>query len=310
MVIGAETMISYVKLKNKPRVFRALTGLSLRGFETLLPAFEAAWENYMWEHNIQGKNRQRQYGGGRIPQLVNLEDKLVFILVYFRLYPTQEVQGFLFGISQGQANEWIHKLTKVLNTSLGYQKQLPERKAHNMEQLLGACLSLEFFIDGTERPIWRPKDKEKQKTHYSGKKKRHTVKNNIISDRRGKVLYLSNTYEGKKHDKKIADEEEYRFPQGSHLWKDTGFQGYEPEGVTTHQPKKKPRNAELTSEEKETNRAISKERVVVEHHIGGVKRSKIVHDIFRNRKAGYDDLVMETASGLHNLRIDERQLAA
>ena len=165
MVIGAETMISYAKLKNKARVFRALTGLSLRGFETLLPAFEAAWENYIWEHNIQSKNRKRQYGGGRIPQLVNLEDKLVFILVYFRLYPTQEVQGFLFGISQGQANEWIHKLTKVLNTSLGYQKQLPERKAHNMEQLLGACLSLEFFIDGTERPIWRPKDKEKQKTH-------------------------------------------------------------------------------------------------------------------------------------------------
>jgi hypothetical protein len=115
MVIGAETMISYAKLKNKARVFRALTGLSLRGFETLLPAFEAAWENYIWEHNIQSKNRKRQYGGGRIPQLVNLEEKLVFILVYFRLYPTQEVQGFLFGISQGQANEWIHKLTKVLD---------------------------------------------------------------------------------------------------------------------------------------------------------------------------------------------------
>ena len=125
-------MISYAKLKNKPRVFRALTGLSLREFEKLRPAFEAAGESYIWEHHIQDKKRQRQYGGGRIPQLSSLEDKLVFILVYFRLSPTQEVQGFLFGISQGQANEWVHKLTKVLNTSLGYQKQLPERNAQNM----------------------------------------------------------------------------------------------------------------------------------------------------------------------------------
>jgi hypothetical protein len=53
-------MISYAKLKNKPRVFRALTGLSLREFEKLLPAFEAAWENYIWEHHIHGRKRQRQ----------------------------------------------------------------------------------------------------------------------------------------------------------------------------------------------------------------------------------------------------------
>jgi hypothetical protein len=80
MIIGAKTMLSYAKLKNKPRVFRALTGLSLTGFEKLLPAFGAAWESYIWEHNIQGKNRQRQYGGGRIPQLSSLEDKLAAIL--------------------------------------------------------------------------------------------------------------------------------------------------------------------------------------------------------------------------------------
>lgn len=98
-------MISYAKLKNKPHVFRALKGLTLRVFEKLLPAFEAAWANYIWEHHIHGKNRQRQYGGGRIPQLASLEDKLVFILVYFRLYPTQEMQGFLFNIIQWQANE-------------------------------------------------------------------------------------------------------------------------------------------------------------------------------------------------------------
>jgi DDE superfamily endonuclease len=174
-------------------------------------------------------------------------------------------------------------------------------------QVLSACPSLEFMIDRTERPINRPKDKEDRKTYYSGKKKAHTVKNNIISARRGKVLFLSDTYEGKKHDKKIADEEEYEFPEGSTLLLDTGFQGFNPTGVMRQQPKKKPRNGKLTDEEKEENRAISKVRVEVEHQIGGIKRCQIVVQKFRNRVEHYVDDVMETACGLHNFRLTHRQ---
>lgn len=68
-------------------------------------------------------------------------------------------------------------------------------------------------------------------TYYSGKKKTHTLKNNVITERDGKVVFLSDTYDGKKHDKKIAEEEGYQFPSDSTLWQDTGFQGYAPEGV-------------------------------------------------------------------------------
>lgn len=132
------------------------------------------------------------------------------------------------------------------------------------------------MIDGTEHRINRPKDKEAQKEYYSGKKRGHTVKNNVISQRRGKVVFLSDTYEGKKHDKAICDFEDYRFPEGSQLWKDSGFQGYEPEGVVTFQPKKKPRKQELTLLEKQRNREISRERIEIEHHIGGIKRCNIV----------------------------------
>ena len=122
--------------------------------------------------------------------------------------------------------------------------------------MLSSCPSLEFIIDGTERPIKRPQDKGKQKEYYSGKKRQHTVKNNTMTERGGKVMYLSGTYAGKRHDKKIADEEDYRFPPGSKLLQDTGFQGYRPEGVTIVQPKKKPRGGKLTSDEKLVNRAI------------------------------------------------------
>ena len=84
------------------------------------------------------------------------------------------------------------------------------------------------------------------------------------------------------------------------------YQGYKPDGVTILQPKKKTRGGELTDEEKESNREISKQRIVVEHHIGGVKRARIVHDTFRNRKENYVDVVMETSCGLHNFRVTMR----
>lgn len=302
-------MLTYRAIANKPRVFQSLTGLKVEEFEQLLQPFEQAWDAYVKEHYIQGKTRQRRYGAGRKSQLNTLEDKLLFILVYFRLYPTQAVQGFLFNMGQPQAHEWVHKLSGVLNQALGYEKQLPEREPHRLEAVLQQCPSLEFIIDGTERRINRPQDKDDQKQYYSGKKKAHTVKNNVVSHRQGKVVFLSNTYEGKKHDKAICDEEEYEFPLGSTLWQDTGFQGYQPEGVTTFQPKKKPRKGELTEVQKQRNREISSERVEIEHQIGGIKRCNIVTHKFRNRVAHYVDDVMETACGLHNFRLTHRQLA-
>lgn len=304
-------MLSYAKLKSKRRVFRSLTGITLSEFEELLLSFEKAWQDYLYTHYIDRDGRQRSYGGGRKAELNDIRDKLLFILFYFRQYPTQEVQGFLFGMGQPQANEWVHRLTKMLNQALGEEQHLPERNPRKLEEVLAACSELEFIIDGTERPINRPQESVKRKEHYSGKKKRTTVKNNVITERRrrGKVKYLSETVEGKKHDKKLADEEDYQFPPGSKLWKDTGFQGYEPKNVTTFQPKKKPRGGELTAAEKERNREIASQRIAVEHHIGSVKRSRIVHDPFRNRKDDYVDLVMETACGLHNFRVSQRLVA-
>ena len=298
--------MQYAALKNKPRTLRSLTGFNPKEFEGLLPSFGAAWDSFVTEQ-AERPTRKRAYGAGRTAHLRILEDKLLFILFYYRQYPTQEAQGFFFGMSQAQANEWIHRLSGLLNQALGYEMQLPERRAANLEAVLSACPSLEFIIDGTERPINRPKDKDKQKSYYSGKKKSHTVKNNLITERGGKVMYLSGTCEGKRHDKKLADDENYRFPTGSKLLQDTGFQGYKPEGVTVIQPKKKPRGGELTPDEKIINRAISSLRVEVEHQIGGVKRCQILVQRFRNRMDNFVDEVMETACGLHIFRLAHRR---
>jgi len=95
-------------------------------------------------------------------------------------------------------------------------------------------------------------------------------------------------------------------PEGSHLGQVTSFQGFEIPGVIVVQPKKKPRGGELTEDEKERNRTISKVRVRVEHSIGGVKRCRIVKDKLRNWKLGFKDFVMETCCGLHNFRLSFR----
>jgi len=299
-------MIRFKQLEHRPPLLRCLTGLSLAAFMALRIAFEAAYELDGAQRDAQRATpRQRGRGAGQKGALPNLEDKLVFILFYFRLYPVQMAQGFFFGMGQPQANEWIHRLSPILNQALGAEMQLPEREAQGIEQVLAACPGLEFIIDGTERAIRRPKDQQRQQQHYSGKKKRHTVKNNVLSDKRTrKIKGLSPTVEGKRHDKQLADDQALRFPPGSKLWQDTGFQGYAPGGVQTFQPTKKPKGRDLTPEQRRTNAAISKERIGVEHSLGGVKVFRIVHDLFRNMRQDFDDLVMETACGLHNLRVD------
>lgn len=316
--------LRYENLKSKPKAFRSFTGFDVEEFQILLAAFTTAWESYAQQNRLPSELRQRGYGGGRKARLGTCENKLLFILVYFKTYPLQEVLAFHFDMSQGQACQWIGILSEVLRLALGELGHLPERDPQKVKEALGKYmdesqqheihdevaseLEIEkFAIDGTERRRQRPKDQEEQKRFYSGKKKTHTVKNNlIVTLGKRRVEYLGNTWEGKKHDKKICDEEGHEFPEGSTLYKDTAYQGYEPAGVHTRQPKKKPRGRELTSEEKEQNALISSVRIVVEHVICGVKRCRIVKDVLRNTRDKFADLVMEIACGLHNFRTSYR----
>jgi hypothetical protein len=118
--------------------------------------------------------------------------------------------------------------------------------------------------------------------------------------------FLSATYEGRMHEKTVAELVGYTLPPGSCLYQDMGFQGYVLAGVTMFQPQKKPRGGELTPPEKATNRRISSIRIRMEHAIGGVKRSRIVKDKIRLLKDGSRDTIMETCCGLHNFRLQYR----
>ena len=234
-------MLTYDELKESPRKLVSFTSLTPDEFEWLLPAFARAYlKTYPAAKTKVGSPRKRKAGGGRKGALASFEQKLLFALVYQKSYPLQSVMGELFGMGQSQANEWIHSLLPILKQALddlGYAPERDPKKFRKKEQEQKDAV--DSIIDGTERRRQRPKKAEKQALHYSGKKKIHTDKNIVIATAKKKrVSYLSQTYPGKTHDKKVADTENISYPKQIRLHKDTGFQGYEPNVRKLLQPKK------------------------------------------------------------------------
>jgi hypothetical protein len=234
-------MLTYDELKENPRKFISFTSLTPEEFNLLLPAFERAYlKAYPASKTKTGEARKRKAGAGRKGSLSSIEQKLLFALVYQKSYPLQSVMGELFGMGQSQANEWIHNLLPILKQALddlGFEPERNPQKFRNKEQ--GRKDAADSIIDGTERRRQRPKKAEKQALHYSGKKKIHSDKNVVIATvKKKRISFLSQTYPGKTHDKKVADTENIAYPTQMVLHKDTGFQGYEPNVRKLYQPKK------------------------------------------------------------------------
>ncbi len=237
-------MLRYDELKEKPREFLSVTSLTDEEFQVLLPTFEK-WYDLSAKPKPKPlkRKKQRASGGGRHAKLADIGDKLLFILAYQKTAPLQTIHGLQFGLSQGRVNYWVHRLLPVLQKSLSELGMKPAREGQPVAELMeasegGANLSL----DATERLLQRPVNEDKQREKYSGKKKTHTDKNLLlVNENTRRVVYLSKTVEGKKHDKKLADESQISYPENASLTQDTGFQGYQPKGVVVQQPKKSAR---------------------------------------------------------------------
>jgi hypothetical protein len=233
-------VLEYQRLKKNRRQFLALTGLTPKEFSMLLPVFSELYEQARVDTTQRGTVRQRAVGGGRKGQLRTAEQKLLFILVYQKAYPLQVLLGEVFELSQSRVNYWVHHLLPVLKQALEALEVMPERRPSQFADHEGGKReAAELIIDGTDRRRQRPQNPEKQALHYSGKHKAHSDKNVVVVNAKTmRVGYLSQTYAGKVHDKKIADHEALCYPRNTVLYKDTGFQGYEPPVGQTWQPKK------------------------------------------------------------------------
>lgn len=253
-------MLNIERILGQDRLLRATTGLNRKAFEELLVKFEAVY--LCWSQKRE-KPRQRKPGGGRKARLTTSNEKLFYILFYFKCYPTFDLAAVLFDFARSQANRWVHRLQPILEKTLGERKVLPLRKLTSIEEFIKHFPTVkEVIVDGTERPICRPKDPEKQTEYFSGKKKRHTSKNLAATSIKKRILVLTPSTTGKTHDKKIQDREDIigAIPDEIPVLGDLGFLGVQKEYVNIHLPHKKPRGGELTSQQKEDNRKLAQKR--------------------------------------------------
>jgi hypothetical protein len=169
-----------------------------------------------------------------------------------------------------------------------------------------------IYIDGTEQPIRRPVDPIDQRENYSGKKKKHTSKILLVTNENKGIDVITPVYVGSTHDFSMFKEEALIdvLPSGTPIYLDTGFEGIQKlrEDLNIRKPKKKPRNRKLNGGERLGNRLISRERVKVEHSIGGIKMFKIVSSTFRGISQSMNR-TFEIICGIWNLKIS-RKLAA
>jgi len=232
-------MLRYATLRGNAKQFLALTGLTRREFDTFVPAFE-------WARAQQApaprRRRQRAPGAGRPALLPTAADQLLFVLVYLKTGPLQTLHAELFGMSQPSANRYIHQLLPLVAAALDHLGVMPERDGRRLVRRgrpRADTRLVDVILDGVERRRQRPANPEQQKRSYSGKKKAHMDKHLVLVDTRTKqVRYLSPTHPGSVHDKKMADAAKLRYPPGSTLRSDLGFQGYTPDGAQHLQPKK------------------------------------------------------------------------
>jgi DDE superfamily endonuclease len=291
------------------RLCRAFTGLDINAFNRLLENFTWVYDQEMIKKHNQ--NCTRKYGGGRIGSFKTYSDKLLLVLFFLKVYPTEEVLGLFFDVCHSTAGIALRKYRPIVEVVLGKVGVLPKRKISSLDQLLKEIPELkELFIDGLERPVQRKRNKKQSNKDYSGKKKRN-VKKNIVIAGKGKtgdkreILILSPTRNGRRHDKRIADKDQIyqHIPPSIESYQDTGLQGVQKHHPNSFIPKKKSKSNPLTEEDKFNNSLISSIRCTVEHSNWGLKRLNSISHIFRHKLARSVDDVMFLAAGLWNFHL-------
>lgn len=280
------------------RVVKAQTGLSAKKLDSLVPNFEKAMENIAIKEgrrsNPDKPGARKKYLGRHI---------LIFTLTFMKTNLTPDACAGMFNIPRSSMYYLINQGMAALFEALNELGVIP---VQNIESALEAIVLLgkKIKIDATERPIRRPK--EDQGVYYSGKKKRHMVKNQLIIANDKRILVLSPTVCGSAHDFEIF---KYFISScylaGIEVNVDLGYLGIEefcPDAKIII-PSKKTGNKDLTDVQKEQNKIKSSERVLIENAIGGMKRMRIVSETCRFIRDSARDLVVRVCAGLWNYHL-------
>jgi hypothetical protein len=277
--------------------YKASTGLAKGEFDQLFEYFQKYYV----------PKKANPFPNTPQPVLTDKREALFFILHYMKAYPTLENMGLYFGFDIRTVSDYLERIKPCLKAALDELGTLPPSLFKSQDEFEEAFEGVkELYIDGSEVAINRSQDNDRQRFNFSGKKKDHTLKVNIISDRMKLIRYLGRLWNGKSHDKKIFDQELGHIDfEGKITYLDLGFYGVgqEEKGGLVMMPRKKPKGRELTEIEKEENRLLASVRVRVEHAIGGLKRYFIlkIRNRFHYNLKTYDSL--QLCAGLWNFKL-------
>lgn len=301
----------YQELHQHESVFKALTGLRVTEFDQLvadlLPEYEQAEQK-----RLSRPDRKRAIGGGRAFELEG-RDQILLSVIWLRKYPTQEVLGYLFGVSDTTAGRLPKRIVPLLAAAGRDTMRLPDpgrKKRRQLSDLLADTPELVVVIDTFEQRVQRHQDPKQADEYFSGKKRQHTLKSQVAVDElTGQVVDVADSGVGPTADIKLLEQSDLlnRLPEGVGAIADLAYVGIDklhPQGLAAA-PRRKPRGQPRPAEDVAYNRAFSQRRIIVEHTLGRMRRYEAITQTDRHHRQGHTQRVVAIA-GLVNRQIAHR----
>lgn len=301
----------YRELHKHETVFKALTGLQVPEFDKLVVDLMADYDQAEIER-LSRPERRRGIGGGRSFDLP-VRDQILLTVIWLRKYPTQEVLGYLFGVSDTSAGRVVKRLLPLLEQSGRATMKMPDlgrKQRRKLSDLLADTPELAVVIDTFEQRVQRPKDPTQADDHFSGKKRQHTLKSQVaINELNGQVADVADSGVGPTADIKLLEQSDLlnRLPQGVGAIGDLAYIGIaklHPDGLAAA-PRRKPRAKPRPEQDVLYNQAFSRRRIIVEHTIGRMRRYEAITQTDRHHRRVHTQRVVAIA-GLVNRQIAYR----
>lgn len=305
-------ILQYDHLKGYAPVFLSMTGLRVGEFDTLakdvLPEFEAAESQ-----RLARATRQRAVGGGEKSHL-NSRNQLLLTVVWLRQYPTHDVLGYFFGISQPTVGRYIERMLPILeqagrDSMRGHDPGRKRRRS--LAALLHDVPDLARVVDSFEQRVQRPKPVADRDGWYSGKKRMHTVKSQVVVEsENGWITDVAESVKGRVSDIKLVEQSGVldQLPEDTGMMGDAAYQGIAKLHPLGCSPRKKPIRGELTEEQVLYNHAFSQRRIIVETVINRIRRYQSLTQMDRQHRRGHTARVCAVA-GLVNRQLHHRMAA-
>ncbi len=299
----------YAYVQRYPSVFQSLTGLRLAEFDALvadlLPRYAAAHQA-----RLSRPDRQRAIGAGH-PFELDARDQMLLTVVWLRQYPTHEVLGYLFAVSDSTVSRILARMLPLLEASGRDTMRLPDpgkKRRRSLDGVLAGTPELAVIIDTFEQRVQRPPDRTTADTYYSGKKKQHTLKSQVAVDvDNGRIVDIADSVVGPTADITLLEQSGLlgRLPSGVGALGDLAYVGMHklhPQ-VPAAAPRRKPRGKPRPPEDVAYNTAFARRRILVEHSIGRMRRYQALAQTDRHHRQHHSERVRAVA-GLVNRQLD------